>query len=454
MQCNCGEVLAQEVPGVVCVKCKAKFHRECFESQVEGSHFYCELCTLKLMEPLVAFDQKDELAFREVEYSAAPLVLPVRLSDDQIADLEAKSLFLSICTLTPGVIDAEPEELSGFIGGTAFSIMTDRFNILNFSTVAKQFKQNRKNKNHAVNFSLTLSPFKGKKWFFVHLTRKLKEAEPFNYAISIKSSTHRPDGRFRCLSSMLAMSKGKTVPLAIPVTCPLTTMIMAYPGKGGLCKHPDFFCIKNYIRLNLTISQTKNRWRCPICMKRVFYRDLYLDDLLQSVISEHKSEFRETLSDSDGSVKLSTEGGPDASRHGDKCNKLYILNGEILTKEELNKKTKPLSITVKKEQSSHVGAGEGWTSILGNTTFLPLPNPNSLTNISNENKWIEISKSRASKKSSMNSKISPIGSERVINFERPLESSEIKPDEGEVMTRQKSFSGKIEPEPEPTVVSI
>lgn len=71
MQCNCGEVLAQEVPGVVCVKCKAKFHRECFESQVEGSHFYCELCTLKLMEPLVAFDQKDELAFREVEYSAA-----------------------------------------------------------------------------------------------------------------------------------------------------------------------------------------------------------------------------------------------------------------------------------------------------------------------------------------------------------------------------------------------
>lgn len=448
MNCYCGKGKLEGVAETVCIKCKQSFHKTCFQETKEKGFFYCELCILEMMEPLVS--NQVDVEFRELSYDKGSIVtVPIMLSEEQFSKLSSKSLYLNMFLISPGEIEPEAEELNLYIGGASVTMQTDRFNCLNWQAITRNYRMRHRNQDrHVFNISLTLSPFKGLKGLYITLASMISETRLFEDVFSRKASKITGNEQPLSLKKMVTISKGKSVPVAVSVKCPLTMILMAYPGKGVHCKHAEFFCVKSFIMLNLKKDTRELKWKCPICKSRVFFNELFLDDMMQEEIKRHTAYFNDADTDDlDDDEVLDQRPNQDRPPLPEKQYKLYVMNGEILTPDQLDLLLKPQKHSTRTiNGTSSKLTNETWARILGKPELLPLSNPNSEANhMTKEYQWIEIPSSP--------NKISPnksmtVSGEKVLMLQ-PIEPQLIQAGPLEVSTKfqKTSKSEKMISEP-------
>ena len=87
----------------------------------------------------------------------------------------------------------------------------------------------------------------------------------------------------------------------ISLKCTFSAGIMNTPVRGILCQHINCFDLNNYI----TYAKSTKKWRCPICKNLTYFKDLYIDTFIKSIIDE----FRNNKKDFDSySIIIDREG--------------------------------------------------------------------------------------------------------------------------------------------------
>ncbi|KAL3797649.1 hypothetical protein HJC23_013481 [Cyclotella cryptica] len=97
--------------------------------------------------------------------------------------------------------------------------------------------------------------------------------------------------------------------LTFSLLCPIQRTPMETPVRGRNCKHLQCFDLKNFLRINESISG--GRWRCGNCEDFLSVRDLVHCGLFQAMIDKYKGQIsgiRDKVSlQSDGSFSLKDE---------------------------------------------------------------------------------------------------------------------------------------------------
>ena len=97
--------------------------------------------------------------------------------------------------------------------------------------------------------------------------------------------------------------------LTLSLLCPIMKTPMETPVRGRQCKHLQCFDLKNFLRINESVSG--GRWRCGNCEGFVSVRDLIHDGLFQVMIDKYQGQIsgiRDKVSlQSDGTFYLKEE---------------------------------------------------------------------------------------------------------------------------------------------------
>ena len=104
---------------------------------------------------------------------------------------------------------------------------------------------------------------------------------------------------------MITISLGRD-PTPLSLCCPITQRPMQRAGKGILCKHPGFFCTKNFVAWSILTTVRESKWKCPICRNKVYYSDLFLDDDMDNIVKKY-SKIEEDLGHESKDLESSDE---------------------------------------------------------------------------------------------------------------------------------------------------
>jgi hypothetical protein len=327
-----------------CSNCDTVYEKEVRKDGKCSSLSYCELCTMSMMEPLIS--NQVQLAEYRVEYSKKIFVvhIPLEINEEQAKKLDDNISYLNLYVLCSSKSHSKHEEIVVFFSGEKVKMKTDQFNLLNWATITKNKYQSERDQSDnkvTINISITIDPFEGTRVFYISLANLISEGVLFSQIISRKASQITEDRDLKSLKNMIAKSAGKSVPVSLSVLCPLTMQLLDYPGKGLRCKHADFFSVKSYLTLNLNQTNYEIMWRCPHCKEKVYCSDLFIDDLMQDTIVQHRDYFLDPDIDLSGSLEqIQHEDDGKNKVNAQKRYKLYIFNGEILTPDDLDKQLK------------------------------------------------------------------------------------------------------------------
>lgn len=354
-----------------------------------------------MMQPLIN-NEAEPICQESIQFNKKKSIIsiPFTISERDVQKLNSGSYFLNIFFISPGENMPAFEEIEIFVGGSLFKIKNNQYNKLEWSKIYRQQSfdyKKHKNSFHETRFkqniSITLSHFEGTRVLYLYLARELESSMLFQNTYSRTDTKVGTNLKTRTLRNMLNMSKGNTVPLSISVLCNLQLTLMTHPGKGLHCKHADFFCIKNYLTMNLAKQNDSCKWLCPYCERKVYFSELFLDQFMQETINKYKEYFIGDESD----LSTSKEMMEDELRQSEvtkteKSYKLYLLNGEILTSEDLRSRIDAYRLSTRQLQTNiQPIKDEGWANLLGNSSKMRIENPNSRKIIKNKIDVVEVS---------------------------------------------------------------
>jgi hypothetical protein len=287
MDCYCDNKEITDPQVINCTNCNMEFHAICYQWNADLTEsFYCEQCILYMMEPLVVLSE--ELVRLAVEYTFSGVEnFVVQLKEEQTKRLERQEEFLTVFLRTPGVVFPQKEMLQCYMNGTNFPISEGCFNTIPWSAVPKQHRSKYKRaETEALKASIYFNFFEGQKEVVVALSKRLQLDQLF-INIFERNLSGQDEYVAESLRKLLDKDSLSQI-IALPLTCPLTLTLMQYPGKGVLCRHQKFFCLKSYIEFNYKLTDAGKKWRCPICFKRIFYSELFFDRAFQALIKVNR----------------------------------------------------------------------------------------------------------------------------------------------------------------------
>jgi hypothetical protein len=287
MDCYCDNKDKPDSQVINCTNCNMEFHATCYEwNQDVTESFYCEQCILYMMEPLVVLSEELVRFAAEYNFSGVENFF-IELREDQVKRLEKQEEFLTVFMRTPGVVFPPRETLQCYMNSTIFPVSEGCFNIIPWSAVPKQHRSKyKRSENENLKASIFFNYFEGQKEIVVALSKRLLLDQLFinTFEKNLTGDDELVAESFRKLKEKDSLSQIITVPM----TCPLTLTLMKFPGKGVLCRHQKFFCLKSYIEFNYKLEDAGKKWRCPICFKRLFYSELFFDRTFQAVIKVNR----------------------------------------------------------------------------------------------------------------------------------------------------------------------
>lgn len=421
MDCYCKPQSEGCEDGIVkCLNCKVEVHSKCYQVADINRPFFCEVCILMMHEPLIGTEAglvEAYITYDEIKNGIFKAT--IQLEPMQVKRLTDNELFINVFVVTPGMLEAEDKLIDMFMGGKSHRITMGHYNLLSWSNLRPHYKQYQlPKKNIDFPCSFAISPFEGYRRLIITLAIKLNRDEIYKY---VKTKTTKSLGNQTIsptLERIINLSKGRQVPEKISMLCPLTMTLMKWPGKGMLCKHARFFCVKNYLDMNLKNNSPNFKWRCSVCKARVFYNELFIDDFMQHYIDKFNQD-----SDEESNVSQAQENDnnrPDAgmSNSESSANRycFFVYDFQVYSNTEFEAKFS--KIVGKVKLSSHdtqaKSSNDAWDQMIGSSGINPQANPNSTRRQHTTLDYIELSKTSATCTPSRSGKLTPIISIRSI----------------------------------------
>lgn len=116
-----------------------------------------------------------------------------------------------------------------------------------------------------------------------------------------------------------------TTSLKVSVTCPIGMMRMKVPCRPSTCDHLQCFDGYTFLQMN----ERKPTWNCPVCNKKAFYEDLFIDGYYQDILDSKDTIDEETvILEKDGTWKPIPK--EDKDKSGERTESV-LENSEIIT---------------------------------------------------------------------------------------------------------------------------
>ena len=350
MDCYCQEGNKPgDLSDIECVMCGLKVHKACYKFTSEvPAYFYCELCLLVMNEPLIGLEKL--LLEKEVVCNKAGILnLQLELSEENFLAVSSNKKMILIFLVENGNLDLQIERYEMMVNGDSSPFLTDRYNIIPWKP---QWNNRLRWKSGllALNFSLMMNYFEKQRTLFIFIATRVDSSSLYERILQRKVSTFKDHRKIKCLKTIVEenMDNLEQTAYTISLLCPITLKLIEYPAKGVRCSHDTFFCMKNYIDFNIRTEDKALKWRCPICRKKLYFSEIFVDDDFRQVIKQYGQFMLTHQRDDD----LLDDSGQESKAQEDlaRYDRIYIRNGEIYSYEEFERRFPEIVFERRKEE--------------------------------------------------------------------------------------------------------
>ena len=282
--CICSKKVSQdEVDIIKCEKCALTMHHKCYtgnsNDKLEPNDSLCITCTVNKINP---FESVDAPYLNPVILPRKPSLKTGNISGNFVLSEEIikkvkkdgnYKVFL-YCVLHDSTFQSE----KGYIWPENFEISFNTHKMKQNNNEPLELTLYVKSSSNNILFS-----YKQLNKDYILFVLGTKQVSPKQLHDSLEQCRQYSIEECKVLICNI-LKKSEIEKENLSLKCVYSLAIMDIPVRGNRCMHIGCFDLLNY----LTCCKKTKIWKCPICKKITYYKDLIIDNYIKSIITEYK----------------------------------------------------------------------------------------------------------------------------------------------------------------------